>query len=330
MSVTSEPNNTMATTNTVTNEEQSNEHSLRTKLDRIFNSSTTSGPVPVHYSIEIAAKDDFDIGQLKRLTPQPVFCALPWVSDDNLRYADDFLRSPTLQLTARLRENQFTVLNNVSCYNITEQQVDQLLRSTGIRNLFVIRGDTVSPGQQFRNSAGLVQHLRKWQEQQPDHRQLTIAVGGYPYGHYQSSSQTEELHYLQAKISQGADFLLTQTLYDAPSFLRYRDRCREAGITIPIIPGIYVPHSYRHLQALLNLTRIELGPTVRDAFEAHANDAPDQFQAFMVEYFVGVVRELLQPNATTSSDPIKLVHFFTFNKFHLLQQVLEKLDEFFK
>uniref|UniRef100_A0A182JUH4 Uncharacterized protein n=1 Tax=Anopheles christyi TaxID=43041 RepID=A0A182JUH4_9DIPT len=312
----------LATTNSVTEEENS-EDVLYAKLDHIFNSSTQA--IPVRYSIEISSKDDFDIGQLERLTPQPVFSALPWISDENLRYADNFSRSPTLQLTNRLRKSRYTVVNHVSCYNITEQQVDQLL-STGIRNLFVIRGDTVSPEQTFLNSAGLVQYLRK-QEQQKGHSKLTIGVGGYPYGHHQSPSETDELRYLAEKISNGVDFLLTQTVYDAQSFLRYRTRCREAGISIPIIPGIYVPHSYRHLQTMLNLTRIQLRPTVRDAFDTHANDAPEQFEAFMVDYFVGVLRELLEPNAS-SSDPIKLVHFFTFNKFALLQQVLHRLENF--
>ncbi|XP_052899183.1 5,10-methylenetetrahydrofolate reductase [Anopheles moucheti] len=298
---------------------------LHTKLDRIF--SAPAEPVEtVSYSMEIATKDDFDIGQLKRLTPQPVFCALPWILDDNLRYADDFLRAPTLQLTSQLRQAQYTVVNHVSCYNITEQQLDGLL-STGIQNLFVIRGDTVHGDQKFQHSAGLVQYLRS-QQQQSGRPKLTIGVGGYPYGHHQSPSKTEELRYLKEKIDHGVDFLLTQTLYDAESFFRYREQCRAAGINIPVIPGIYVPHSYRHLRVMLNLTRITLSPTIDAAFAAHANDDPEQFETFAMEHFVGVLRELLESNAT-SNDPIKLVHFFSFNKFALLQKVLQKMNHFF-
>uniref|UniRef100_A0A182QTL3 Uncharacterized protein n=1 Tax=Anopheles farauti TaxID=69004 RepID=A0A182QTL3_9DIPT len=304
---------------------------LRTKLDRIFDtrpSADTSAKPTVSYSIEIAAKDDFDIARLQNLTPQPIFCSLPWISDDNLRYADDFPRSPTLQLAGRLREAQYTVVTHVSCYNITEQQVDRLFDSTDIRNAFVIRGDTVNPAQRFQNSADLVEYLRK---REHPHR-LTLGVGGYPYGHHQSPSVADELRYLRAKIDRGVDYLLTQTLYDAGSYFRYRDRCRRAGISVPIVPGIYVPHSYRHLQAMLALTRIQLPPTVRDAFEAHANDAPEQFEAFAIEYFVGVVRELLEPNdaAGLNEPPVRLVHFFTFNKLGVLEKVLQQLGEFFQ
>uniref|UniRef100_A0A182LXW8 Uncharacterized protein n=1 Tax=Anopheles culicifacies TaxID=139723 RepID=A0A182LXW8_9DIPT len=277
-----------------------NNGALYTKLDRIFRSPTETS-VPVSYSIEIAAKDDFKVGELERLTPQPIFCALPWISDDNLRYADDFRRAPTLELSDQLSTAQYTVVNHVSCYNITEQQVDGLL-SSGIRNLFVIRGDTVQEEQTFQHSAALVRYLRKQQEERVLPK-LTIGVGGYPYGHHQSPSKLEELRYLKEKIDQGVDFLLTQTLYDAESFFRYREQCRTAGISIPIIPGIYVPYSYRHLRAMLNLTRITLLPAMDAAFAAHANDDPAQFEAFVVEHFVGVLRELLEPNVT-SSDPI--------------------------
>uniref|UniRef100_A0A182SU16 Uncharacterized protein n=1 Tax=Anopheles maculatus TaxID=74869 RepID=A0A182SU16_9DIPT len=313
----------MDATNSIT--EELNEGVLHKKLDRIF--SSPSAPT-VCYSIEIAAKDDFDIELLERLTPQPVFCSLPWISDDNLRYSDDFLRSPTMQLADKLCKAHYTVVNHVSCYNITEQQVDRLLTS-GVKNLFVIRGDTVQEDQIFQHSAGLVQYLRKQQQQERSLPRLTIGVGGYPYGHHQSPSQTEELNYLKEKIDHGVDFLLTQTLYDSGAFFRYRNRCRQAGITIPIIPGIYLPHSYRHLQAMLNLTRISLTPEVHAAFAAHAQDLPEQFEAFVVDHFVGVLRELLEPNQTGSSDPIKLVHFFSFNKFPLIQKMLRKMDDFF-
>uniref|UniRef100_A0A182NHV5 Uncharacterized protein n=1 Tax=Anopheles dirus TaxID=7168 RepID=A0A182NHV5_9DIPT len=302
---------------------------LRTKLKRIYNNPPTGTDAPVvSYSIEVAAKDDFDIERLRSLAPQPIFCSLPWISDDNLRYADDFLRSPTLRLAGELRRSRYTVVSHVSCYNITEHQIDKLFTTADIRNVFVIRGDTVNPAQTFQNSAGLVAYLRK--REQSENRQLTVGVGGYPYGHHQSPTEADELRYLREKIDHGVDFLLTQTLYDAGSFFRYRDRCRSAGISVPVVPGIYVPHSYRHLQAMLAITRIELDPAVRAAFEAHADDEPEQFEAFAVEYFVGVVRELLEPNVARSSDPVRWVHFFTFNKFGLLEKVLQQLGDYFR
>uniref|UniRef100_A0A182FF44 Uncharacterized protein n=2 Tax=Anopheles albimanus TaxID=7167 RepID=A0A182FF44_ANOAL len=257
---------------------------------------------------------------------------MPWISDENLRYEDDFGQMPSLRLADQLRREQFTVVNHLSCYNLTEAQVDKLLSSQPtIRNLFIVRGDTVNPNQRFQHSAQLVQHLRQYESTRTTTAapKLTIGVGGYPGGHAESPSQEDEVRHLADKVALGADFLLTQTLYDAASFFRYRDRCRAAGITIPIIPGIYLPHSYRQLQSLLNITRVAMTPAVRATFEEHRQDTPEAFEAFVVEYFVELVRELLQSNALepgiSSSEPVGLVHFFTFNKFSLLEKVISQL-----
>ncbi|XP_053675681.1 5,10-methylenetetrahydrofolate reductase [Anopheles nili] len=297
---------------------------LHVKLTEIFRSPVegAGGTLPIAYSIEVAAKDDFDIEALERLSPQPISCALPWISDENLRYDADFQCAPSFQLTERLQKAHYTVVNHVSCYNLTEEQADRLL-AAGIQNVFIVRGDTVNPAQAFLHSAGLVKYLR-----QHETHKLTIGVGGYPYGHHQSPSETDELRYLREKIDCGVDFLLTQTLYDAESFFRYRDRCRQAGISILTIPGIYLPHSYKHLQAMLNLTRIQLPPSIRSMFDAHANDPQDQFEAFVIDYFERVVRGILAPGAE-SSEPVRLVHFFSFNKFAMLQKLLFKLIDFF-
>ncbi|XP_049542141.1 methylenetetrahydrofolate reductase [Anopheles darlingi] len=308
--------------------------SLREKLSHIFQPTSgeaaSSSTRSVFYSIEIAAKDDFNIDQLRRLTPRPVFCSMPWISDENLRYEADFAQMPSLRLADQLRQEQFTVVNHLSCYNLTEAHVDKLLSSQpSIRNMFIVRGDTVNPDQRFLHSAQLVQHLRQYESSRSaTAAKLTIGVGGYPGGHVESPSQEDELRHLADKVALGADFLLTQTLYDAASFFRYRDRCRAAGITIPIIPGIYLPHSYRQLQTMLNITRVAMSPTVRATFEEHRDDTPEAFEAFVVQYFVELVRELLQSNAIEpgSSDSVGLIHFFTFNKFNLLEKVISQLE----
>ncbi|KFB51697.1 AGAP007479-PA-like protein [Anopheles sinensis] len=306
---------------TPANEAEEQVENLHTKLATIFDSPSETVP-SVCYSIEISAKDDFHMELLEQLSPKPIFCSLPWISDETLRYEDNFLQAPSLRLSKELQKARYTVVNHLSCYNLTEHQVEKFL-ATGVRNLFIIRGDTVTPGQKFPKAANLVQHLRD-REQANGGVKLTIGVGGYPYGHSQSRSDTEELQYLQAKVAIGVDFLLTQTLYDADSFFRYRERCRNVGITIPIIPGIYLPNSYQHLQAMLKITNITLPPLLRASFDSHADDTPDQFEAFVVDHFVGVVRNLVQPNDATN-EPVRLVHFFTFNKLRLLQQVLFKL-----
>ncbi|XP_052860663.1 methylenetetrahydrofolate reductase (NADPH) [Anopheles cruzii] len=304
---------------------------LRDQLQEIFHPATGTSSAAA-FSVEISTKDDTAIiERLRGLSPQPIFCSLPWVSDENLRYEDDFSRTPSLRLAGQLQQARYTVVSHLSCYNLTERQVQKILATGLVRNLFIVRGDTVNPTQRFTHSFDLVAYLRRDPvEDSPDRSttassvRLTIGVGGYPQGHHQSRSADDELRHLAEKVALGADFLLTQTLYDAASFFHYRDRCRAAGISIPLVPGIYLPHSYRQLQTMLGFTRVTLPPAVRDTFEAHAGDKPEEFEAFVVEYFSGVVSELLAPNEI-AGDPVKLVHFFTFNNLRLLQQVLDRV-----
>ncbi|XP_029709783.2 5,10-methylenetetrahydrofolate reductase isoform X2 [Aedes albopictus] len=268
------------------------------------------------YSIELIPKEDFVL-DLSRLNPQPMFCSLPWISDNNLQY-QRFVDTPMLKMTAKIVPH-CSVMNHISCYNITETQVDKFVEM-GNWNLFVIRGDTVGENQRFKHSSDLVEYLRS-----KNNPEMTIATGGYPYVHPESPSLDYDVKYLKQKVDLGVDFVLTQTLYDAASYLQYVDECRRAGITVPIVPGIFLPGSYDQLETVLNLTRVNPPADVLAMLHSHALDEPDVFEAFVVKHFVELVRTLRQERP----DEVKLVHFFTFNRLGLLRKVLDKIADLF-
>lgn len=268
------------------------------------------------YSIELIPKEDFVL-DLSRLSPKPMFCSLPWISDNNLQY-QRFVDTPMLKMTAKIVPH-CSVMNHISCYNITETQVDKFV-DMGNWNLFVVRGDTVSENQRFKHSSDLVEYLLS--KNNPD---ITIATGGYPYVHPESPSMDYDVKYLKQKVDLGVDFVLTQTLYDAASYLQYVDECRRAGITVPIVPGIFLPSSYDQLETVLNLTRVNPPRDVLTMLHSHALDEPAVFEAFVVKHFVDLVRTLRQERP----DEVKLVHFFTFNRLGLLTKVLDKIADLF-
>lgn len=146
----------------------------------------------LNYSIELIPKEDLvlDFG---RLNPKPQFCSLPWISDNNLQY-QRFVDTPMLKMTAKIVPH-CSVMNHISCYNITEAQVDKFVEM-GNWNLFVIRGDTVSEGQRFQHSSDLVEYLRG-----KNNPELSIAVGCYPYVHQESPSMDHDIKYLKQKVS---------------------------------------------------------------------------------------------------------------------------------
>ena len=61
---------------------------------------------------------------------------------------------------------------------------------------------------------------------------------GYPQGHPDCSSYEEDLIHLKEKVDAGADFIITQLFFEAKTFLKFVEDCREIGIDVPIIPGV--------------------------------------------------------------------------------------------
>ncbi|XP_055611075.1 methylenetetrahydrofolate reductase (NADPH) [Uranotaenia lowii] len=316
--VESDPPNGEMSSDKVTNlaAEAMHSHANSRNLKTVVQRWTSSDRL--NYSIELIPKEDFvlDLSRL-RAGSCPVFCSLPWISDNNLQYTR-FVDTPMLKMTAKIVPH-CTVMNHLSCYNITEAQVDKFVEM-GNWNLFIIRGDTVSEGQRFPHAADLVQYLRA-----KNIPEMTIAVGGYPYVHPESPSMEDDVKYLKQKVDLGADFILTQTLYDADSFLRYVDECRRAGITVPIVPGFFLPQTYDQLETVLALTRVNPPASVLELLRSHAQDEPDQFEAWVVSHFSEVVRTLRKQRP----DEAKLVHFFTFNRLDVLRKILDRLTDLF-
>lgn len=132
------------------------------------------------------------------------------------------------------------VAAHITCVGATQDdilaRVDRLV-SLGVRDIVALRGDapnkgpwTPHPGG-FASSVDLVAALAARGD-------VKIHVGAYPEQHPDAASAQDDLTYLKAKFDAGASSAITQFFFEAGTFLRFRDRCADAGITAPIVPGI--------------------------------------------------------------------------------------------
>jgi len=169
-------------------------------------------------------------------------------------------RDLTHDLVLRLRnETRLTVVSHLTCVNTTKEEMGEILERyhrSGIENIMALRGDPPE-GQKyfeccdsgFPYAADLVAFIRK------EYPHMCIGVAGFPEGHPAAPNRLKEIDYLKAKVDAGADYICTQLFFDNRDFYDFRERCRLAGIDVPIVAGIMPITSQKSLLRMADLAR---------------------------------------------------------------------------
>ncbi len=128
----------------------------------------------------------------------------------------------------------------MTCVGSSRRETEELASrywDAGIRHIVAVRGDSPNGGgfekhpDGFANAAELVAGLRRVGD-------FEISVAAYPEVHPEAASSLSDLENLKRKVDLGAKRALTQFFFDTDAFLRFVDRARTMGITVPIVPGI--------------------------------------------------------------------------------------------
>lgn len=173
--------------------------------------------------------------------------------------------------------------------------------------------------QRFPHASDVIEYLRS----QSSSRELCIGAAGYPETHPDAESPEADLQFLQYKINCGSDFIITQICFDASVVKDFIKKCRSVGITVPIIPGIYLPDTYRMLQNVCKICHIDIPENVMMIYEEVKHDEV-KFRKVAHEMTVELVNDLL------SVDDIAGVHFFSFNKIQPIADVIENCESHFQ
>lgn len=205
------------------------------------------------------------------------------------------------------------------CTGFTREETEDAvieLNYLGIENVLAVRGDesnynkVISQGR-TRNlyTSDLVKQLVDLREAkflddlantQPIN--FCIGVGGYPEKHVEAPNFKTDIARLKTKVEAGADYVVTQMFFDNASFLEYRRRCREAGITVPIIPGIKLIDSVRQLTSLPKHFHI----TIPDALVDEIHESPKQVKEIGRRWGRQQVEGLL-------NEGVECIHFYVMN-----------------
>ncbi|MBI2760393.1 MAG: methylenetetrahydrofolate reductase [NAD(P)H] [Chloroflexi bacterium] len=230
-------------------------------------------------------------------------------------------RGLTREVVARIgAETGLTAMAHLTCASTSRDELHAILsdlRDAGIVNVLALRGDPprgetsfVPPANGFRYGSELIGFIRG------EGFDFCLGSGCYPEGHSDSELRADDLANLKRKVEVGAEFLITQLFLDNAFYFDFVARAREAGITVPIIPGIMPITNFNQIPRFVR----EWGATVpfRLQLALERCDTPEELTALGVRWATAQCHELLARGAPG-------VHFYTLNRSTATRTVLEAL-----
>ena len=227
--------------------------------------------------------------------------------------------SYTGDTVARLHQQHgFTVAPHLSCMGGTRAEIAALLdgyRAAGYRRIVALRGDLpsgmASPGD-FHYAVELVRFIR---EHSGEH--FHIEVAAYPETHPQAADALVDLQHFKAKVEAGANGAITQYFFNCDAYFRFVDDARRLGVDVPIVPGIMPISNFTQLKRFSEGCGAEIPRWIVKRMQAHGDDAR-AIRALGAEVVAQLCRRLLQGGAPG-------LHFYTLNRTHATQAILEQL-----
>ena len=150
------------------------------------------------------------------------------------------------------------VVPHMICGGNTADEIDNKLsdlKFLGIENIMALRGDCIVGEKRFVPAEGGYRYASELVEAicafEKGADLFSIGVGGYPEKHFEAPNIETDIENLKKKVDAGADYIITQMFFDNSVFYDYVARCREAGITVPIIPGLKPLTTARQVSLLL-------------------------------------------------------------------------------
>lgn len=226
---------------------------------------------------------------------------------------------------AIMAEFGIDVVPHIICGGAGREEIESELydlRFMGIENIMALRGDSISGEKRFTPAPGgygyaseLVGGIRAFEKKIGSHV-FSIGVGGYPEKHFEAANMETDIANLRKKVDAGADYVITQMFFDNRSFYSFEERCRKAGITVPIIPGLKPLSTHRQVTLLPQSFSIDIPVELTEALRSAGDDREAAYR-IGTQWCISQSRDLL-------AHGVPAIHYYTMGKSRNIMEILQE------
>ncbi len=221
------------------------------------------------------------------------------------------------------REHGVPTVAHLTCVSSTRETVRARIadmRAAGIQNVLALRGDIPADLQGADRSSWPYHHaIELVRELRVSGADFCIGGACYPEVHPESGDQREDIRYLKEKVDAGCDFLTTQMFFDNNLYYNFLYKIREAGITVPVIPGIMPITGANQVERALKLSGSFMPRRFASLVDKFGSNPAAMKQAG-IAYATDQIIDLY-------ANGIQNVHVYSMNKPEVARAILENVSE---
>lgn len=235
---------------------------------------------------------------------------------------------------AIMNKYQVDAVPHIICGGFSKEETENALIDLsflGIDNVLALRGDAIksegafipdSEGHSYASELiGQIVDMNKGKYLDEElgnvaKSNFSIGVAGYPEKHYESPNLKTDLKYLKHKVDMGAEYIVTQMFFNNEKYFEFVNKCREIGITVPIIPGLKPLTTKKQLTVLPKFFHVDIPEDYSEEVERCKNNA--DVKKLSIEWGIHQAKELIEFGAPC-------LHYYTMGKPDVTKAIVKEI-----
>jgi len=226
------------------------------------------------------------------------------------------------------------VVPHIICGGFNKEETENALidlNYLGINNIVALRGDAMKTDRRFKPrpdgheyASGLIKQVSNLnkgifldEEQRNTHStDFCMGVAGYPEKHFEAPNLNSDISFLKQKVDLGADYIVTQMFFDNEKFFDFNDKCRKAGINVPIIPGLKPINVKTQLNSIPKTFHVDIPSELSEKIMNCKDN--DEVKKVSLDWGIKQAQELIEYG-------VPVLHYYTMGRSTVVRNILAEV-----